>query len=608
VGVPSATDAGAREPSERIRVLRELGARTSVGGTDAAVCAALDAGGGRARLVVVERVVRSGGVGAQDVAAWLANAKRLVPLEHPNVGRVRDAIDGAAAAYVVSDFIDGARWADVVGAGSGLPLDIAVRVLLDALAGLGALHNMRDASRQPLGLVHCGVTSESVLIGLDGVTRVLGTARLRGQVPGFGAHYLAPEVLLEDDAADARADVYSAGVLLWEALSGRPLFTETGASAIVTAVLSGRVPRAEAPAGAPWAAPLVDVAARALSPDPQKRYASAAAMAAELRRIGGVKIVPSIRVAALVRSAFGERIKARREELERGDAGVRVASGTAAIALRTAVVEEAAPSSDVPTPVPVVPTATATTRPPPPLATEAPRALAPIAIATAPAPVAATMSDPPMSVEPSELLSIDSIPVAVSTSGAPGSDARVTDPAPADERATDPVPKAVRAAAGAPHADEEGTRDAVLTAPLVPRELRSEPSATAAAPLATATLEPSVVASDPPRGHIVRNKRMVMAAIIAGSLAIVAVAAAMWMGGKEEGKEKEGAAASPVAVGSSATATATPTPTTTPTATATATPPVAVAPDTPPPTDSASAVPAAPPKPKPVIKYDPQGI
>ncbi|MGH7436926.1 MAG: protein kinase domain-containing protein, partial [Polyangiaceae bacterium] len=302
-----------RPPAERLRVLRELGSPT---GADVAFCAALEATGNKTRLVVVERILRSGGVLPSDVTEWLERARQLVPLEHPNVARVRDAIDGTDEAYVVSDFIDGARWTDVVAAASGIPLDLALRALVDALAGLGALHNMRDAARQPMGLVHCGVSSETVLLGLDGVARILGASRMRGVVPGIGAHYLAPEVLLEDDAADARADVYSIGVLLWEALTGRRLFTETGVSAIVTAVLSGRIPRAEAPQSAPWAAPLVDVAARALSPDPAKRYASAAAMAAELRRIGGTKIVPSLRVAALVRSTFGDRIKARREELE----------------------------------------------------------------------------------------------------------------------------------------------------------------------------------------------------------------------------------------------------------------------------------------------------
>src|SRR5258707_13165609 len=319
----------ARASAERIRVLRELG---SPMGADVAFCAALDSAGGKTRLVVVERVVRGGSVGSQDLASWLENARRLVPLEHPNVARVRDTLDGPIEAYVVSDFVDGARWGDVVAAGSGIPIDVAVRVLLDALGGLGALHNMRDAARQPLGLVHCGVTSDTVLVGLDGVARILGAARMRGLAPATGAHYCAPEVLLEDDAADARADVYSVGVLLWEALMGRRLFTETGISAIVTAVLSGRIPRAEAPPSAPWAAPLVDVAARALSPDPAKRYASAAAMGAELRRIGAAKIVPSLRVAALVRSSFGERIKARREELERGEAGARATSGTGVIA------------------------------------------------------------------------------------------------------------------------------------------------------------------------------------------------------------------------------------------------------------------------------------
>lgn len=598
MGGPSANDAITKAPSDRIRVLRELG---SPAGADVACCAALDAGGGRTRLVVVERVMRPGSVGAQDVATWLEHARRLVPLEHPNVARVRDAIDGAGDAYVVSDYIDGARWSDVVAAGSGMALDVAVRVLLDVLAGLGAFHNMRDAARQPLGLVHARLTSESVLLGLDGVSRILGTARLRGTFVGTGAHYLAPEVLLEDDAADARADVYSVGVLLWEAMSGRPLFTETGASAIVTAVLSGRIPRAEAPASAPWAVPLVDVAARALSPDPAKRYASAAAMAAELRRVGGAKIVPSIRVAALVRSSFGDRIKARREELERGEVFARVVSGTAVIASRAAG-DDAGPRSDAPTPVPVAPTPTATTRPPPPLGGEAghpPAPIPPMAVPNVPL----TLPDPPTTVDP---LAANGTPTPVATPAA--------------------APRA-KPAFAAPTQDEEEMT--LSNAKWAPSALRlAEVAPPPATPEGARTLEPSIVASPRLATLDVRRKRVIVLAAAAAALIVLIAGAAVLFGGGTDEARDPGTAAATRSATSAPTATATTAPPAAATLTATASttspaaPPATAAPTvsvsasasaqqpTPEPSVATEAPPApAPmPKPKPVIKYDPQGI
>jgi hypothetical protein len=354
-------------------------------------------------------------VGEADIATWQHGATRLVALQNRHVARVREALDGPSEGLVVSEFVDGVRWSEAARARSVFTLEAALRVLLDVISGLEALHGLCDEARRPLRLVHCGVTSDNVLPGLDGTARVLGTARLRGLAYGAGAHYLAPEVLLEDDAADSRADVYSVGALLWEALMERALFVETGASAIVTAVLSGRLPRADAPAHAPWAAPLVDVAARALSPDPNKRYVSAASMAIDLRRIAGAHLASSVRIAELVKGSFGERIALRREELERGEAGTRTVSGTASIAvpaMRAPVTEP--PGSDSPTPVPPAPTAT--TRPPPPLAAASRLAVgaetlpAPLPVFSAPplpvdlvpvdGPETSAVSTPPPDVEP----------------------------------------------------------------------------------------------------------------------------------------------------------------------------------------------------------------
>src|ERR1019366_9564225 len=136
---------------------------------------------------------------------------------------------------------------------------------------------------------------DCVVVGLDGGPRVVRPCRTRGDGNKSGRSanaYLAPEILLGDESADARADVYGVGAMLWEALSGKPLFANTQASAIVTSLLSGRIPRATVPEASPWAAPLVEVEARAMSADPEKRFGSAASLAAELRRVAGAKLAP----------------------------------------------------------------------------------------------------------------------------------------------------------------------------------------------------------------------------------------------------------------------------------------------------------------------------
>jgi hypothetical protein len=191
---------------ERFRLVRELGPQ---GGHGVALCAALESLPDSRRIVVVERVSHSAGLFEQDVASWASTARNLVKLEHPNVVRARELIENEAETWVVGDFIDGVRWSDLVASPHGLTLDLALRVLLDVLAGLGAVHNLRDANRLALKLVHGGVTADSVIVGADGIGRVAGVARFRaaGVQATTGLHYSAPEVLLEDDMADARADV-----------------------------------------------------------------------------------------------------------------------------------------------------------------------------------------------------------------------------------------------------------------------------------------------------------------------------------------------------------------------------------------------------------------
>jgi eukaryotic-like serine/threonine-protein kinase len=232
----------------------------------------------------------------------------------------------------VSDFIDGVRWSELGRRKPPPPLDVSLRVLVDILGGLWAIHNLRDTERRPLKLVHGELTPQNVVVGFDGISKVIGQHRVRTPAgPDTAATaYLAPEALIADAGADARADVFSVGAMLWEALSGKALFAGMSASAISTQVSTGRVPRATLPENCAWAAPLIDIAARALSADPANRFASTAAFATELRRVGGPKLAQRTRVEALVRSTYGEEIRTRRQALERGE-GARDVSAVEAV-------------------------------------------------------------------------------------------------------------------------------------------------------------------------------------------------------------------------------------------------------------------------------------
>ncbi len=185
--------------------------------------------------------------------AFVRDARRLASVRHPKLVPIRDVVVADGCVTIVGDLVAGEWLADLFEAGwraGAIPIAAQLRVLMDVLEGLSALHCARGPAREPLELLHGAVAASNVLVGADGSARVLLPLRSspdvsRPEVTG----YLAPEVLLHDHNADARADVFSAGVLLWEMLSGRRLHASTDAHEIVVRLLGGKVQPAEAPRG-----------------------------------------------------------------------------------------------------------------------------------------------------------------------------------------------------------------------------------------------------------------------------------------------------------------------------------------------------------------------
>jgi serine/threonine-protein kinase len=272
--------------------------------------------GGKKVLAVAERfvgVAEPGSAGERLVG----EARRIATLASPNLARVREVFVRGGDLVVVGELVEGEKL-QALWRSEKLPLEIALRVVVDVLAGVGALHNLRDAKQQPMKLAHGELSPATIVLGVDGIARLLHsvTRRAPGAEPEAASlGYLSPEVA-SGDAYDARADVFSAGVLLWEALSGKALLTGPDAEANARRVRSGALPKASVPDSAAWAKGLVDVAAKALSAAPDDRWPTAAVMAAEVRKAAGLKLAPASTVAAFARSGFAERVKSRRESLE----------------------------------------------------------------------------------------------------------------------------------------------------------------------------------------------------------------------------------------------------------------------------------------------------
>jgi serine/threonine protein kinase len=306
-----------------------------------------------AELAVQEKYAVSA-TGLDDAALDVLeqDARRVMSLRHPNLAAVRDVTREAGEVSVVSEFVEGEVLEELrrlAASSTSFSIEVNVRIVVDVLAALSALHTLDER-----GMAHGEVTTHNIIVGFDGATRLLRA--YRGRVAGRVAEadwfgYAAPEVL-KGQEADARADLFSVGVLLWEALTKRRLFPK--------ATREGRTSRSvpigkpSPPPDASWATPLAAVAERALASDPQARYASAAEMAAAVRLAVRSKLAMPPRVAAVVDKLAGERIVQRRVSLSLPEAPTRPTGPSRPSMSNEASLALAAlrPSSRPPTPPP----------------------------------------------------------------------------------------------------------------------------------------------------------------------------------------------------------------------------------------------------------------
>jgi serine/threonine-protein kinase len=279
---------------------------------------------GFSRLVAVKRAHAHLVDDPELRRALLAEAKLASRLHHPNIVAVLDLDEPRDELLLVMDYVEGASLAQLVAAaqkrGLDLPPDAVVRIVLDACAGLHAVHELRGEDGTPLDIVHRDVSPQNILVGVDGLSRIAdfgvakwteATAVTHTGMKGKFA-YMAPEYI-RTRKADRRADVFAIGVLTWEALSGRRLFRGEGEMESMQLVLDYQPERLSAVR--PSIAPLLDAPIeRALSKDPAERYASVAEFARDLEtaaRAAGIE--PSGQaVTAMVRELYGDVLDARR--------------------------------------------------------------------------------------------------------------------------------------------------------------------------------------------------------------------------------------------------------------------------------------------------------
>jgi eukaryotic-like serine/threonine-protein kinase len=244
---------------------------------------------GFARTVAIKRLHDHLASDPEFVAMLLDEAKLVASIHHPNVVSTVDVVCENDDLLIVMDYVEGENLATLLREARPPSASVVSRIVLDALAGLHAAHTAKTHNGHPLNIVHRDVSPQNIIVGVDGVARVLdfGVAKGErrrhstrpGRIKGKFA-YMSPEQI-RGARVDARTDVFATGIVLWECLTGQRLFGHGDKEKSIERVLSMVVPPPSR--YVPTLSPDVDcVVLRALARDPGSRYASAADFAREL--------------------------------------------------------------------------------------------------------------------------------------------------------------------------------------------------------------------------------------------------------------------------------------------------------------------------------------
>lgn len=274
----------------------ELVGEIASGGMATVYLARLTGVGGFQRMYAIKRLHPHLQGEKEFVEMFLDEARLAAGIHHPNVVPILEVGASASGYYLVMEYIEGETLARLLARAASekqrLPVPMVVRLGLDTLHGLHAAHELRDETGGLAGVVHRDVSPQNVLVGVDGIARItdFGVARAAsrltatrvGQLKGKIA-YMAPEQARGEEDLDRRADVFAAGIVIWESLAHRRLFKASSEAGTLARVLNDPLP------GLGEAAPHVpsnicDVVMKSLERDREKRFATCAEFADALEQ------------------------------------------------------------------------------------------------------------------------------------------------------------------------------------------------------------------------------------------------------------------------------------------------------------------------------------
>ncbi len=285
------------------------------------------------KLAVIKKVLPHLAADAQFISRFVDEAQVAIKLQHVNVAQVFEVGRVGEEYFLALEYVEGRdlrrTLARLIQAKQRMPVDLALFIARELANGLAYAHRRTSSDGASLNLVHCDISPPNVLVSFEGETKVIdfGIAKsaIRGTATdpkmGFGKFgYMAPEQLIRGGVVDHRTDLYAAGVVLFELLTGQRLY-EAGAEPDYRA-LARKVAKGEHALPSevePSLAPYDDLVATALRPTSDDRYQTAAEFRDAIQQCL-VSVNPTIstdQLGSFMRDLFTDEMNAQKELHER---------------------------------------------------------------------------------------------------------------------------------------------------------------------------------------------------------------------------------------------------------------------------------------------------
>lgn len=278
------------------------------------------------KLLVLKRILPHCSADRDFITMLVDEAKLSVALSHANIVQVYDLGKVGQDYFISMEYINGINLRDIMykcrEQNIKIPEEIAVYIVSEVCKGLDYAHRKTNPSGEPLNIVHRDVSPQNVLLSYEGEVKIVdfGIAKaamnishtMAGILKGKIA-YMSPEQAL-GKTVDYRTDIFSAGIILYETLTGEKLFTGESQFEVLKKIRSTKIDPAKLPESVP--AELKNIMAKALAYHAKDRYSLAGDMQIELTRYlytSHVDFTPH-KLAAFIKELFAEDIAKQHEK------------------------------------------------------------------------------------------------------------------------------------------------------------------------------------------------------------------------------------------------------------------------------------------------------